>query len=207
MNEIELNEIDRPLTPAERALPGSEGVPVVLADGATWLLYPGGLLNSLDRVRDRLYDGVRLRGTVHPDDIREVAVSLLICNYDLGLIEAVGLIDGVPREQILDPVMEAVFGPQEKARHRTYTSWASSALIANGIDPSGVPTRLISEVLDHLVSTKRAIPQDKGIDSDEAARKVGAFQSLLQAQAAEREPKNGPAPIVISGPGAGQPKP
>jgi hypothetical protein len=43
----------------------------------------------------------------------------------------------------------------------TYTEWATSAPLANGLDPSTVPPHLVPLVLDHLTRTGRALPEVK----------------------------------------------
>ncbi|WP_435005152.1 hypothetical protein P12x_003046 [Tundrisphaera lichenicola] len=187
---------DRP-KPEDCAREGCDGTPVTLSDGRAWLLADGGLLNHLDAIRDRIDDSARLTEQVEMGDVNEAAFSLLLANYELAPSELVGLLAGAEAEVLVPAVMEALFGPEQS--RRTYTTWAASALIANGIDPSSVPTPLRAHVLEQLVATGRAIPAGKYIESAAAARKRALFRSLAAKHAQPREETTGP-PTLISGP-------
>lgn len=192
--------------PESRARPGCRGIPVVLDGGSTWLLHPGhlGQLGALDAIRDKLFDDSTLSARVIVGDACSAASLLLLANYDLTEAESWTLLIGLDdegRKRLVEAVMEAFFGP-DKPR-RSYSAWATSALIANNIDPSSVPVELLGPVLDHLVASGRAMPQDRCVDSVEAARKVAGIQALIDSQAAERAAReDAPPPVVISGPGA-----
>jgi hypothetical protein len=169
------------LVPEIRALNGAAGTPVVLADGREWLLADGGLGNALDEVRDRIDDAARLTGEVDMGDVREAAFSLLLDNYELTGPEAAGLILGADGQKLTDAVGAALFGATGR---RTYTLWAASALLANGLDPATIPGPMRWHVLDHLVATRRAIPATDFIDSAVAAPRLAA----LRARAARPAP-------------------
>lgn len=185
--------LDLDLTPEARALEGAAGVPAVLADGRAWLLCDGGLLNELDDLRDKLDDEARLSGgTIGLLDIANVAARLLEANYRLTPDEIRALLVGAvgpDRAQALaDAVMLALFGPD--GGRRTYTSWAASALIANGIDPSSVPSALRPHVLAQLEATGRCIKRTVYIESAEAGRRIAGIRSRVAA---------GPVPEPASG--------
>jgi len=168
-------KLDSGPTPESRALEGAAGVPVVLGDGATWLLADGGLRNALDPIRDRMDDAARLSGQVDMTDVGEAAWLMLAGNYDLARDQLAALILGADHGALAKAVMEALFGPE--APRRTYTAWAASALIASGIDPAAVPGDLRPHVLAQLVGTGRAIPLESYIESAAAAGRLAAIRS------------------------------
>ena len=143
------------ITPEERALEGCGGTAVILADGRPWLLRDGGLCNHLDALRDRMDDAARLRSEVDMIDVANVAFDLLTANYELSGAEASTLIVGADHSALAAGVMEALFGPSRP--RRTYTAWAASAMLANGIDPTTVPGHLRPHVLAHLEGSGRCL--------------------------------------------------
>ena len=177
-----------PLDPDCRALEWARGTPVVLGDGRAWVLAEGSLNNSLDAVRDRLWDDSALEGKVALADVREAAWVLLLSNYELTPEEAAGLLDGADPAALADATVEAMFGPE--AGKRTYTMWASSALLANGLDPARTPTAMMPAVLDQLVRCRRCIPASEYIDSSVAAPRLAAARAAA-ARYAARPPANG----------------
>jgi hypothetical protein len=179
------NQDDVP-TPEGRALDGCDGIPVELADGATWLLREGGLLNPLDDLRDKIDDQARLAGSVPLDLVAEAALHLLLANYDLTAREAWRLLGGAIDQDLADAVFVALFG--ERDGKRGYTSWAASALYANGIDPASIPTSMLPHVLDQLERTRRCVPRDEFIASAEAGRRLAGIRATAARQAAERAP-------------------
>lgn len=178
--------------PEERELEGCHGVAVVLSDGRPWLLHPGGLLNALDDLRDKIDDSSRMSGKVDMAHVREAAYRLLAANYELSVEEAVALIRGADPDALVGSVGEAIFGPSEQ--RRTFTTWAGASLIANGIDPDSVPTPLLAQVLDILTATGRTIPLDKYIDSAVAAKKVAGWRARVIKKAPPPEPTPEPSP-------------
>jgi hypothetical protein len=174
------------LTPESRALEGAAGTPVVLADGRTWLLCDGGLLNELDGLRDGIDDASRLSGEVGMLVVAEAACHLLTANYDLDPSEVMTLVAGAVDQPLADAVREALFGPA--APRRTYTTWAASALIANGIDPASVPSALRPHVLAQLESTGRCVKRSLYIESAEAGRKFARIRARVAARASSPAP-------------------
>lgn len=185
-----------PCDPDCRALEGATGVPVVLGDGNTWLLADGGLNNFLDPVRDKIWDESQLHGQVPMLEIFRAAEVLLLANYDLETPELGALIFKADHAALIDAVMEAMFGPVEG--RKTYSLWATSALLANGLTPASIPVALLPSVLDQLVQCKRCVPADQYIDSSVAAPRLAASRARAAAYAARQAPPNGtthePAP-------------
>ena len=79
--------------------------------------------------------------------------------------------------------MEALFGPA--ILRRTYSTWAASALWANGLDPATIPAKLRPHVLNQLVGTGRALSINRYVESAVAAPQLAAFR----ARAARSIPK------------------
>jgi hypothetical protein len=191
------------MIPETRMKDGADGVAVVLSDGNTWLLADGGLANVLDGPRDSIDDDARLNGQVQVSEVRRVAFILLKANYELSDSEAAGLILEVDHQVLTDAVSTALFGPS--GGHQTYTAWATSAMLANGLDPEKIPWRFRAHVLSHLVATGRAIPADQFIDSAIAGPKLRAARARVAAQQVEAQaaieadptaptPDDGPSP-------------
>ena len=158
-----------PCTPGARRRPGRvPGVPAVLADGLTWELPFSGLNPVLSGLRDRMYDRSTVRGSVPLSDVRLVAYMALHEDYLLTEEEAAGLIlleDSEAYQKLSDAVMVSLFGAHGDLGSASYTEWAESALLANGIGPQSVPPHLTSLVLEHLVYSRRAMPEGKMVNS------------------------------------------
>jgi hypothetical protein len=174
------------VAPEYREKDGATGTPAVLADGREWLLADGGLCNVLDAIRDRIDDEARLRGEVDMADVRQAAFLLLRANYVLSEGEAASLLLGAEPQPLTDAVSRALFG--EPNPRRTFTVWAASSLLANGIDPASVPGPLRQHVLDILVASRRTVPAGEFIESAEAARRRAAILARV------RSPEAPPAP-------------
>lgn len=168
------------LSPESRARGIPEGYPAVLADGRTWLLHPCGLADLLAEERNRIYDESVLTGNVAMEDIYRAARVALHVNYRLTEAEDTWLVACVlPAD--LDDFLQAVGNallPTTILR-RTFDDWAYSALYANGLEPSAIPESRLPHVLDQLVRTGRAVPQNKYIDSAVAASKIGNLRGLI----------------------------
>jgi hypothetical protein len=171
-------------TPEAREKQDAAGTPVILADGRTWLLADGGLCNMLDGLRDEIDDQARLREAVDVGLIRNAAFLLLKANYVLTDAEAAWLVIGVEAQPLTDAVSRAFFGDPEP--RRTFTGWAASSMLANGIDPASVPTHLREHVLSILVTTGRTVPASTFIESAEASVRFAAIRSRAK-----------PAPIKV----------
>lgn len=160
--------------PSSRATlrPGVTGTPVEIA-GQTWLLadWP-----HFGGVWDDIYDRAVLRGECDSLSVAVAAEMLLISCHKLDLDDAVRLVRLADPEDLASAVRTALFGPEEA--RRTYSQWAISALLANGLNPDRVPAVCLRDVLDHLVATGRAVPADKWVSSAEAAAERAAILKL-----------------------------
>ena len=204
MIEIEIETgVESPPSPETRSLDGARGVPVVLGDGKEWLLARGGLAPVLDGFRDKLDDQARLRGEVQMADVYDVASALLLDNYDLDLNELAALLAGADPDQLADRVMTALFGDPNP--RRTWTNWARSALIANGLIPESIEPETLPFVLDQLVSTRRALPPGKWIDSAVAAPTLARYRAKAEAQAETRRRAAEADAAKVAEPGAPTP--
>jgi hypothetical protein len=100
--------------------------------------------------------------------VRLVAWMSLMEDYRLTEEEAASLVvvEGEEAGQKLaDAAMASVFGLDVEGCGATYTEWAQSAMLANGVNPSTVPPHLVPLVLDHLTRTGRALPEVKMIST------------------------------------------
>lgn len=173
---------DAPPLPSERARRALRGFPVVLADGRAWTLSDATLHRAMDAVRDRIFDGVKLRGRYGHEDVYLAAWLMLLDGYDLSGDELKGLLGGVDADALWPAVRSAFFGPPPEAAHaegraaRTYSAWVRSALLANGLDPAAVDVRDRAFVLGQLVAAGRAAPPEEWIECYEAA---GRLEALL----------------------------
>jgi hypothetical protein len=190
------------LCPEVRAKDGAGGRPVVLGDGATWLLADGGLFGILDELRDRMYDDSTLKDTVSVPDVQRAAMIMLLANYELDEDEAASLVVRAEHQPLADAVLASLFG--QSGGGMTYTMWARSAMLANGIDPESIPAGLHSLVLNHLVWSGRAIPAGKLIDSAIAAPRLAAIRARIQRQSERAPEQTGPLPApAVPAEGAG----
>jgi hypothetical protein len=174
-----LAEIDETaLAPELRALGNPEGVPIKVG-GETWLLAFGGIAAALDPYRDRMDDQARLTERVSMSDVFEAAQIMLLGNYELSLTETVGLLAEADPKELLEAVMEAMFGGQ--GVHRTYTQWMLSSLYGAGLDPEKIPPAMIPIVLSSLVRLNRAVPVSKFTDAAIAAPRIQAARARAEA--------------------------
>lgn len=187
-----------PLEPECRALDEADGVPVVLGDGNTWLLHDGGLRNVLDSTRDELFDQSTLQGQVDMPLVCLAAEWLLRANYDLEPVELITLVYQADHQALTDAVFLALFGPL--AGKKTYTDWATSALLANGLDPAKIPVALMPDVLTHLEASRRCVPRGQFIDSANAAPKLAAARARAARRAIPPEPTPDPEPTTEPAP-------
>lgn len=151
--------------PEARKRPGARGTPVRLG-GSDWLL--ADFVPALGQVWDDLYDSNVLEGRYEAADVQRAAVRLLWANYDLSADEAVGLALGADPGSLVGAVEAALFG--ESRPHRTYSDWAISSLLANGLDPKRVPPESLRDVLDQLVISGRAVAPDEFVTTLRYAR-------------------------------------
>jgi hypothetical protein len=157
-------ETAAPLEPSLRAQsPDIEGMPIALG-GATWLLALPGLDPRMTPLRDRLYDRRETTRSAGGLDILEAAWLMLSANYVVTPEEAAGLLRGADKQALCDAVMDGFFSPADEGK-RTYTDWVMSTLLANSVDPTLVPARLLPYVLEQLVFRGDAMPQEEFISS------------------------------------------
>jgi hypothetical protein len=156
----------RPITPEARAVGPAAGTPVALADGREWAL--ADRLPYLGGVWDDLYDQNVLRGRYDGAKVKTAAYRLLRGNYDLTPDEAFGLLRDVEPAALVDAVERALFGPPPGRARQTWSDWVVASLLANGIDPDAVPAGRVEHVMDVLLATGRALPQERWISSQAA---------------------------------------
>ncbi len=176
------------LSEPSRRRPGATGLPVLLADGSSWLLAipryrPGGgpLTDpDVDDELDRLFERSALGGEVALADVWSAARALLEANYRLSddeFSELAGLAPGAESRAFAATVLEALFGPSQAAR--SYTDWARASLLANAIVPEAIRPGDLANVLAILVATKRTIPASQFIDASRAAEEQAILETLI----------------------------
>lgn len=181
--------------PELRARDDIAGTAVALADGRDWLLADGGLLNRLDDIRDRIFDDAARRDRVRMVDVVAAATVLLTTNYRLSGEEAFALVATAPegeaaaedyKGRLTRAVMRALFGADAPRGEptRTYTAWAASQLLANGIDPAAVPGPLRGFVLETLVATGRAVAVDGFCEAPRARAEFDMLRAIARDAAA-----------------------
>ena len=176
------------LAEASRRKPGADGIPVRLADGASWIMAvpryraDGGPLTDpdVDGEIDRLFERSALSGEVALVDVWSAARTLLLANYDLTDGEFDELASFTPGRGCLAfaaTVVEALFGPPQAAR--TYSDWARASLLANGIVQATIRPGDLANVMAILVATKRTIPASQFIDASRAAEERASLENLI----------------------------
>jgi hypothetical protein len=193
MNEIaEMIEATNELHPALRAVGEPRGIPITI-NGAEWLLAHGGAATILDSLRDRMDDQVRLTSKVDMSDVIEVARLCLLSNFELTEEEVLRLLVDADRKELVDAVMEAVFGSPHP---KTYTLWMQASLYANGLRPDDIPAHVLPHVLGLLVGLKKTVPASQFTDAAIAAPRLrmarAAAESRAEAKAAEIPPAPSP---------------
>lgn len=163
-----------PRLPEKRRKDGRPpGVPVVLSDGLTWQLPFVGLHPVMDPVRDRVFNDVTWSRQASMQDVMLAAWMMLLEDYDLSREEAAELVVvGKDRgQQLVDAVIDAMFGPCMTDGTVEYSQWARGAMLANGLDPEAIPKDMHQVVLGHLVGSGRALAACKVVGSAIALRK------------------------------------
>ena len=167
-----------------------EGIDVTLSDGQEWRLAPPGLAPMLDGVRDEMFDQSVYDQTARMAHVLQVAWVCLLANYRLSDGELAALLTGMTEDQergLVRAVMDLMFGPGGTYPLRTYTDWALTSLYANGLDPKAIPPARIPDVLEMLVKTGRALPQDKWISCVmHAEKRAGMLELFDQAAQLKR---------------------
>jgi hypothetical protein len=81
---------------------------------------------------------------------------------------------------------------------KTYTLWATSALLANGLDPATIPVAMMPDVLAQLEASGRCVHRSKFIDSAIAAPRLALARARAQRAApAQLSPELSPEPETI----------
>jgi hypothetical protein len=161
-------------TPQSRAKGEPDGIPVVFGDGQTWMIPRFGLAKGLTSMRDEVFESLLIKRSISHADVRAAAYYGLAVNYDLSDTEIREIIQATDPGTIAEVICESLI-PLEPAR-RTFTAWARSALLANGLMPSEVPAEDLPHVLDQLVRTGRAV---KLADYTDVGRGVAARANLI----------------------------
>ena len=125
--------------------------------GSTWKLAPLGLAKVLTRARDAIYDDLTISQEVEVRDVKECAYIMLQANYTITPTETMAVIEGAEFADLANAVIDGLFVHDLPEKEQTYTRWARSALIANGIDPTKVDRADMPGVLRQLVETRRAM--------------------------------------------------
>ena len=139
--------------PRRRAMPGTP----IESLGQSWILPALGLAPGFQAERDRMYDDVTIGGRVSTLDVNRVACALLLLNHDLRPDELARVVQGADRAGLVDAVVGCLLPLDLRDDARTFTAWARSSLLANGLDPAKIPAADLAAVLHQLVSTGRAV--------------------------------------------------
>ena len=142
----------------QRPRAGESRGPEVESLGSRWRLAPLGLARAITEKRDSLYDDLTVYQEVGVRDIKECAYLMLNAAYFLTPEETVAILEGAEFKALADAVIDGIFVDTFAEADMTYTKWARSALLSNGIDPAKLPKEDTPGVLRHLVETHRAIP-------------------------------------------------
>jgi hypothetical protein len=129
----------------------------IKSGGRTWKLAELGLARAVTEQRDRLHDDICLYSEVNLKEIRTCAWLALEANYNLTPEETMTIIEGTDPSELTEAVVKSVFVHETEQAEETYTNWAKSSLMANGIDPATTPKAMISHILRQLVATGRAM--------------------------------------------------
>lgn len=149
-------EIPRP-DEVTRFRSGPTPGPPIQAGDHVFHLAPLGLARSITEARDGLYDEIEISGKVAPKDIRAIAWMAITANYALTPEQTIAILEAVDARELMEAVVSTAFVHESPDHTRTYTNWARSALIANGLDPATVSKDDMPHVLHQLVATGRAI--------------------------------------------------
>lgn len=130
----------------------------IRSGGHRWTLAALGLARSITAARDSLHDDIAISQDVAIRDVQECAYAMILANYDLAAIEIATIIAGADRAELIAAVRHNAHIHDYADDEATYTQWARSALIANGIDPARLARDDSAHVLRQLVATGRAMP-------------------------------------------------
>ncbi|MEO6809151.1 MAG: hypothetical protein ABI353_08550 [Isosphaeraceae bacterium] len=173
----------RPVPGNRQKGPSLDGSPVEI-DGQTWTL--SAAIPELSEVWDRIYDHAVVRGSYDERDVQLAALRLLQANYRLDLDEAVQVVLSADPADLVPPVEVALFGVDRP--YRGYSEWVEVSLLANGIDPAGVPPDRRRAVVEYLAAQGRAIPADEYLSSHKAAAKRKSILDFAARRAERKAP-------------------
>lgn len=141
------------------------GAAVVMADGREWTIPHALTAERLDPIRDRMFDDMVATGTVSVADARTAAFMLLLSAYRLEPSQAAALVavDADATTSLVEAVCQSLIDGRPHVA--TYSRWARSALLSNGIDPAKLRQADAGDVLAHLVATGRAQPFESFVSS------------------------------------------
>ena len=88
---------------------------------------------------------------------------LMHANPTLALNDACAIILTADPKHITAIVEQAIFGA--KYHEKTFSQWITSAMLANGLDPTTIPRSQWNNVVEHLLYAKRCIPPEEFITS------------------------------------------
>lgn len=144
------------ITPDSRKIGVPQGTAIKINDDE-WLLANVGLARIFNEYRNRIYQDIRLSNSVDMQDIRICAWYMLTHNYRLTEEEAGLLIATVEDDELVDTVTKNLLCHYAEDNELSYTNWARSALLANGLDPVKITATDLPLVLRQLTETGRAI--------------------------------------------------
>ena len=158
--------------------PDTSGVAIEV-EGKTWTLARPGLAvdQDLAAILNQIHDSAVIRSSIPVRETRSLAFYLLVENYRLVPDEARRIVWQADPTRLAQAVYEAVIPPPIR---RTYTAWARSALLANGLVPEKVPPDDLANVLRHLVETERAISREDFTEAGEAAQVRAGFMHIAK---------------------------
>ena len=171
----------KPLTHEDRIFdPTVEGVPIVLADGATWMIPRSLTSTKLNAERDEIADAYWNGRGVRDTTFQGVTLALMLSAYNANPEELAPLIAEADQGNLLTAVKIAIVGnyPNQDVIH-THSEWIMSGLFANGINPKTVPSNLIEGIVKHLVETGRMAQPWGFITSAYGMRKRGEAIGMI----------------------------
>jgi hypothetical protein len=138
----------------------AEGIALEI-EGREWTLARLGLARCVSAQRDRIYEDLRLHKEPDRSAVRLIAYYQLRANYELTDEQTVRLIQAANPDELATTTIEGVFVHAIGQEGQTYTGWARSALLANGLNPATIDAEDLPQVLRQLVETGRAMPRSK----------------------------------------------
>lgn len=178
-----------PVQEIDRRLPGASGLPLRLADGSAWLLARPAFLAGgrpltrpdVDDAIDRIHEHMTLGEEIPLVTIWDAAARLMRANYRLDPDELADLLELAPgdeAEAFATAVLDALFGPEDRAR--SYQDWVRASLLANGLGSCAIGGDELNDVLATLVATGRAVRPERFVDVCRAAEERSSLEQLVR---------------------------